>query len=126
MGGRVAWLAAATNSHFKAAVPHYGGNIFVKLGNSEKTPFELTSNIQCPILFHFGEIDANPSQEDMKKLDAELTRLDKQHQFYTYPGANHGFMDFTGARHHQGAEEASWPRTLEFFAQYLKKAAVPR
>jgi carboxymethylenebutenolidase len=126
MGGRVAWLAAATNPHFKAAVPHYGGNIFVKLGNSEKTPFELTSNIQCPILFHFGEIDANPSQEDMKKLDAELTRLGKQHQFYTYPGANHGFMDFTGARHHQGAEEASWPRTLEFFAQHLKGAAVPR
>jgi carboxymethylenebutenolidase len=62
----------------------------------------------------------------MKKLDAELTRLDKQHQFYTYPGANHGFMDFTGARHHQGAEEASWPRTLEFFAQYLKGAVVPR
>jgi carboxymethylenebutenolidase len=55
MGGRVAWLAAATNPHFKAAVPHYGGNIFVKWGNSEKTPFELTSNIQCPILFHFGK-----------------------------------------------------------------------
>ena len=61
MGGRVAWLAAATNPHFKAAVPHYGGNIFVKWGNPEKTPFELTSNIQYPILFHFGEIDANPS-----------------------------------------------------------------
>ena len=46
------------------------------------------------MLFHFGEVDQNPSQEDMKKLDAELTRLGKPHQFYTYPGADHAFMDF--------------------------------
>jgi carboxymethylenebutenolidase len=126
MGGRVTWLAAATNPHFKAAVPHYGGNIFVKWGNPDKTPFELTSGIKCPILFHFGELDANPSQEDMKKLDAELTRLGKRHQFYTYPGADHAFMDFTGQRHHKEAADASWPRTLEFFAQHLKGAAVTR
>jgi carboxymethylenebutenolidase len=126
MGGRVTWLAAATNPHFKAAVPHYGGNIFVKWGNPEKSPFELTNGINCPILFHFGEIDANPSQEDMKKLDAELTRLGKRHQFYTYPGADHAFMDFTGPRHQKEAAEASWPRTLEFFAQHLKGAAVAR
>ena len=28
MGGRVTWLAAASNPHFKAAVPYYGGNIW--------------------------------------------------------------------------------------------------
>ena len=27
MGGRVAWLAAASNPHFKAVVPYYGGNL---------------------------------------------------------------------------------------------------
>jgi carboxymethylenebutenolidase len=127
MGGRVVWLMAATRPDvFKAAVPYYGGNIFVKWGSPEKSPFELTSQIRCPILFHFGEIDVNPSQEDMKKLDAELTRLGKRHQFYTYPGADHAFMDFTGQRHHKEAADASWPRTLEFFAQHLKGAAVTR
>jgi carboxymethylenebutenolidase len=124
MGGRVTWLAAASNPHIKAAVPYYGGNIFVKWGSPEKTPFELANQINCPILFHFGELDANPSQDDMRKLDAELTRLGKSHQFYTYPGANHAFMDFTGERHHQEAADASWPRTLEFFARHLKGAAV--
>lgn len=126
MGGRVTWLAAASNPHFKAAVPYYGGNLFVKWGNPEKTPFELAHQINCPILFHFGEVDVNPSQDDMRKLDAELTRLGKSHQFYTYPGANHAFMDFTRERYHQEAADASWPRTLEFFAQQLKGAAVTR
>ena len=124
MGGRVTWLAAASNSHFKAAVPYYGGNIMVPWGEPEKTPFELAENIPCPILFHFGEIDENPSQDDMAKLDAELTRLGKAHQFYTYPGADHAFMDHTGPRYHKDAAEASWPRTLDFFAAHVKGAAV--
>jgi carboxymethylenebutenolidase len=58
----------------------------------------------------------------MRKLDAELTRLGKAHQFYTYPGANHAFMDHTGQRYVKSAADASWPRTLEFFATHLKKA----
>jgi len=54
MGGRVVWLMAAVSSVFKAAVPYYGGNIMVTRGNAEKSPFELTSGINCPVLFHFG------------------------------------------------------------------------
>lgn len=127
MGGRVVWLMAASRPDvFKAAVPFYGGNIFVKWGNPEKTPFELTPGINCPILFHFGEIDVNPSQEDMRKLDAELTRLGKPHHFYTYPGADHAFMDYTRDRHHKASADLAWPRTVEFFARHLKGAAVTR
>ena len=124
MGGRVTWLAAATNPHFKAAVPYYGGNLWATRGNAQKTPFELTSGIPCPILFHFGEVDANPSQEDMGKLDVELTRLGKPHQFFTYPGADHAFMDHTGPRYHREAAETSWPRNLQFFAANLKGVPV--
>ena len=68
----------------------------VALGEGGASPFERTSEINCPLLFHFGEEDANPSPEDMQKLDAELTRYNKAHEFYTYPGAGHAFMDFTG------------------------------
>jgi carboxymethylenebutenolidase len=124
MGGRATWLAAATNPYFKAAVPYYGGNIMVPWGKTDKTPFQLTGGINCPVLFHFGEVDQNPSQEDMAKFGAELTRLGKAHQFYTYPGADHAFMDHTSARHYPEAAEASWPRTLDFFATHLKAAAV--
>ena len=124
MGGRVTWLAAATNPHFKAAVPHYGGNIMTPLGKATRSPFELASGIKAPILFHFGVLDKNPSQADMAKLDAELKRLGKPHQFYTYQGADHGFMDQTGQRYNKAAVDTSWPRTLEFFATHLKQVAV--
>ena len=119
MGGRVAWLGAASNPHFKALAPYYGGNLMVTWGAGITPPYELAENINCPILFHFGEEDENPSQDDMRKFDDELTRLGKPHQFYTYPGANHAFMDFTTGRFHKEAAEASWPRTLEFFAASL-------
>ena len=120
MGGRVAWLGAASNGHIKALAPYYGGNIMVTWGAGTQPPYEMAANINCPILFHFGEVDENPSQDDMRTFDAELTRLGKSHQFYTYPGADHAFMDFTSNRYHQGASDASWPRTLEFFAANLK------
>lgn len=123
-GGRVAWLAAASNPHFKAVVPYYPGNLWVGR-DAPQSPFELSENINCPLLTHFGEVDANPSQEDMRKLDDELTRLGKPHQFYTYPSADHAFMDFgQPQRYQKEAADASWPRTLEFFAQHLKGAAV--
>ncbi len=120
MGGRIAWLMAAVNPVFKATVPFYGGNIMSPWGAADQSPFELTDGINCPMLFHFGEIDANPSQEDMVKLDAELNRLGKEHTFHTYAGADHAFMDWTGARHNAEGAAVAWPRTLEFFDKYLK------
>ena len=127
MGGRIAWLLAATNPIFKAAVPFYGGNIMATWGDTTQTPFDLTNGINCPTLFHFGATDGNPSPEDMVKLDNELTRLGKEHTFYSYPGAGHAFMDFTNAeRYHKEASEAAWPRTVDFFATHLKGAAVAR
>jgi carboxymethylenebutenolidase len=125
MGGRVAWLMAATNPVFKAVVPFYGGNIMTPWGAADRSPFDLTAGINCPMLFHFGATDGNPSPDDPAKLDAELTRLGKPHEFYSYPGAGHAFMDFTNPdRYHREAAEAAWPRTLEFFAKHLKAAAV--
>ncbi len=120
MGGRVAWLAAATNPHFKAVVPYYGGNLMAAWGAGETPPFAMAAAINCPMLFHFGEVDANPSQDDMRKIDAELNRLGKPHQFYVYRDADHAFMNPAGGRYQREAAERSWPRTLEFFAQHLK------
>jgi len=121
MGGRIAWLMAAVNPTFKATVPYYGGHIMLPWGDSAQTPFDLTSNINCPMMFHFGATDGNPSPDDRVKLDTELTRLGKDHQFFEYAGAGHAFMDFTNPdRHHEGAAAESWPRTLEFFATHLK------
>ena len=123
-GGRTTWLGAATNSHFKAAVPFFGGNIMVSRGNIDQSPFDRTSGMKCPVLFHFGGIDTNPSPEDQAKYDAELTRLGIPHEFYSYPGADHAFMDYNRDRYQKEASDVAWPRTLEFFAIHLKRAVV--
>lgn len=119
-GGRIAWLSAATNPHYRAVVPFYGGNIMARIGSATETPFELAGGISCPMLFHFGEIDEDPSQEDMRKLDAELTRLGKEHRFITHSGAGHAFLDQTGNRYHEEAAATAWPQTLDFLAGRLK------
>ena len=127
MGGRVTWLAAAVNPNFTAAVPYYGDNIMVPWGDGERSPFGFSEGIGCPVLFHFGEEDANPSQDDMRKLDDELTRVGTPHRFYTYPGAGHGFMDrHNPARFHRRSAEMAWARTVEFLAAHLKPAGVFR
>jgi carboxymethylenebutenolidase len=118
MGGRVAYLMAAAQPAFRAAVDYYGGNIMVPWG-SGPAPFERTGEIQCPLIGFFGEEDANPSPADMRKLDAELTRCGKPHEFYSYPGANHAFMNRRGARYHAQADRDSWPKALAFFEKHL-------
>lgn len=121
MGGRVAYLGATVNPHFKAAVVYYGGNIKVSWGEGP-TPFDRTKDIHGPLLFHFGAEDKNPSPDDMRALDAELSRYGKLHEFHAYPGAGHAFMNFTNAeRYRQAAADASWPRTLEFLQRHLRK-----
>ena len=123
MGGRVSYLMAAANPHLKAAVAYYGGNIMVPWGEGP-APFERTAEMHCPLLGLFGEEDANPSPADMRKLDAELTRLGKLHEFHSYPGAGHAFINRRGERYRADADSDSWPKTLAFFAQRLTRATV--
>ena len=39
------------------------GNLLVTWGAGDTPPFQMASNFNCPMLFHFGEVDENPSQE---------------------------------------------------------------
>lgn len=124
MGGRAAYLMAAENPDLKASVMYYGGNTMQPWGDGP-SPFERTAQIHCPILGHFGEEDDNPSPEDMRKLDAELTRHGKIHRFYSYAGAGHAFAHVGSPGYRAHAAEASWPRTFEFLAKYLDRQASP-
>jgi len=119
MGGRAVYLMCAVNREFKAGVMYYGGDTFLVWGDGP-SPFERTKDIHCPIIGHFGEDDKNPSPADMKKLDAELTRLGKPHEFYSYPNAAHAFANFGSSNYREHAANASWPRTFGFFAKHLK------
>jgi len=122
MGGRIVYLMAAASTAFKAAVAYYPGHTFRPWGRDLPSPFDRTAEIHCPILGHFGEEDKNPSPEDMQKLDAELTKLNKPHEFYSYSNAAHAFMDRTKESYRRHADEASWPRTIAFLDRCLGHA----
>ena len=76
-------------------------------------------DIQCPVQGHFGAEDANPSPEDMAKLDAGLTKLNKPHEFHSYANAGHAFLDSTKDSYRRQADEASWPKALDFLSRQL-------
>ena len=123
MGGRVTYLMACVNPEFKAAAVFYGGNIFKPLGDGP-SPFERSAGIQCPVVGFFGAEDANPSPDDVRRIDAELTRLGKWHEFHTYNNAGHAFQNFLGDRYRERAARASWTELLAFFTEYLKRGSA--
>ena len=75
MGGRLVYLMSAASKDLKAGVMFYGGSTMEPYGEAGPTPFDRTREINCPIQGHFGADDQNPSPEDMRKLDAELTQV---------------------------------------------------
>jgi carboxymethylenebutenolidase len=119
MGGRVVYLMSAVNPDIKAGVMYYGSDPFSSWGEGA-SPFERSKDISCAIMGHFGEDDKNPSPADMKKLDAELTRLGKPHEFHSYANAAHAFANFGSGNYREHAANASWPRTFGFFGKHLK------
>ena len=118
MGGRIVYLMAAASKDLKAGVMFYGGGTMVPFGEGP-TPFDRTREINCPIQGHFGAEDKNPSPEDMRKLDAELKRYDKVHEFHSYAGAAHAFANTGSSNYRPHAAALSWPKATEFFSRHL-------
>ncbi|MNC84773.1 Carboxymethylenebutenolidase [compost metagenome] len=120
MGGRVSLLMAAANSELKACTVFYGGNVFKQWG-SLPSPFDRVKDIHCPVIGFYGNEDTNPSPDDVSRLDAELTRLGKAHEFHRYDGAGHAFQNFLDAsRYRERPARGSWSEMLAFFSQHLK------
>ena len=121
MGGRITYLAAgARPATWRAAGVFYGGNIMKPWGDGP-APFDLTPRIDCPMIGFFGEDDANPSPADVDRIDAELTRHGKPHEFHRYTGAGHAFLNFTNAERFRPTQaEDAWQKLLAFLDHHLK------
>jgi len=118
MGGRLVYLMSAASKDLRAGVMFYGGGTMVPFGEGP-SPFDRTREIGCPIQGHFGAEDPNPSPEDMRKLDAELTKWEKAHEFHTYAGAAHAFANSGSNNYRPHAAALSWPKATEFFSRHL-------
>ena len=126
MGGRVTYLMAGSNPIFKAAGVFYGGNIMVQWGDGP-SPFDLTRHISCPMAGFFGVDDTNPSPADVKKIGEELDRFKKPHEFHSYAGAGHAFLNFLNPNtYREQPAAAAWEQLLGFLEKTLKaKVAAP-
>ena len=126
MGGRVAYLMAASKPVFKAAGVFYGGDIMKAWGNGP-TPFDLTPYIHCPIAGFFGAEDANPSPADVDRIAAQLDKYRKPREFHRYPEAGHAFLNFTNpATYREGPARDAWDKLIPFLQRNLQTNRQPR
>jgi carboxymethylenebutenolidase len=108
MGGRLAYVAAAT-AGVDAAVAYYGGGIQDQL--------DLAPRINCPIMFHYGALDANIPLTAVDKVRAAVSGKDAE--VHVYDNADHGFNCWARGSYHAGSAALAHARTLQFFAQQL-------
>ncbi len=103
-GGLLTWLAACELEGVSAASSYYGGGV---AGEAERQP-------RCPVIMHFGELDAHIPMSDVEKVKAAQPDL----PVYVYP-ADHGFNCDHRASYDAAAAATAKQRTLEFFAREL-------
>ena len=103
-GGLLTWLAACELNGVAAASSYYGGGV---AGEAERSP-------KCPVIMHFGELDAHIPMSDVDKVKAAQPDV----PVYVY-AADHGFnCDHRGSYDAPSADLAR-QRTLAFFGEHL-------
>lgn len=123
MGGRSTLVGLETLAGtWKCGVMWYGGGTARKLSGElppPETPASL-KRITCPVLGLYGNEDQNPTPEDVNRLDAALTTQGKEHTFYRYDGAGHGFINIynpKGYREKQAKD--SWEKAMTYLQRHL-------
>jgi carboxymethylenebutenolidase len=122
-GGRQAYLCACRLTVFDAAVDCYGGRVVAGpddlSARQPVAPIDLTPSLAAPLLGLFGGQDKNPSPEQVRAIDAVLTRHGKPHEFHTYPDAGHAFFSVDRPSYNVEAVKDGWQRIWAFFGTHL-------
>jgi carboxymethylenebutenolidase len=121
-GGRQSFLIACS-LRVDAAVDCYGAFVY----NEAPSDFPLNAtslvskapDLSCPVLGLFGEDDRFPGPEEVANLDAELTRLGKEHQFHSYAGAGHAFFATDRPSYRPESAVDGWKKIFDFYGRHL-------
>jgi carboxymethylenebutenolidase len=108
MGGRLAYLAAATTD-VNAAVAFYGGGIHMQL--------ERAAAIRCPVQFHYAERDDHIPMTAVEQVRQAMAG--KGAEVHVYPGAMHGFNCWARASYHAPSAALAHGRATAFLAGAL-------
>ena len=110
MGGRLAYLTAATAS-VDAAVAYYGGGIHNQL--------DRAAAIRCPVQFHYAEKDDNIPLDAVQRVREAVAGHEAE--VHVYAGATHGFNCWARANYHAPSAALAHGRALSFLARCLFK-----
>jgi carboxymethylenebutenolidase len=106
MGGRLAYLTAAT-AGVDAAVAYYGGGIQGQL--------DRAAAVECPIQFHYAGHDDNIPPAAVDSVRSAFAG--KAAEFHLYPDAHHGFNCWARSAYHAPSAALAHGRSLAFLAQ---------
>jgi carboxymethylenebutenolidase len=121
-GGRQSFLCACELG-IDAAVDCYGA--FVVDTPPQDFPVAMTpvldraGKIDCPVLGLFGKEDQFPGPDEVARLEEELTRLGKEHEFHSYDGAGHAFFAVDRPSYRPDAATDGWRRIWDFYARTI-------
>ena len=122
-GGRHSLLFACNSSSLRAAIDCYGGRVVT----DELTPampkavVDMIPDLDCPVLGLFGASDGNPTPDQVERLESELIKHKKRHEFINYPEpVGHAFFADYRPSYNQEAATDGWMRILVFFEEHLK------
>lgn len=111
MGGQLALYAATINPKIGACVDFYG------IHPNVHPQYE---NLEAPMLGIFAEHDEYASPQAVKEMSERLSAAGKEHEFHTYPGAQHAFFnDDRPEVFDKVAAEDAWRRTIAFLRENL-------
>ncbi len=119
VGGRIAYLAAASCPGLSAASVYYGGRILIPFGDGP-APIDLSHQINIPVMGNFGEKDANPTPDDVAQIEAKLKEAGVTYDFKMYPEAGHGFNCDERPDYHEATAKDALSRTLAWFDKYVR------
>ena len=106
----VLWAPTSTNRETNSAF--YGGGRHSVQGEADAHNEDDLLYIDTPISLHQGLSDSEVNPDWSKELNTDLQKLDKQIEYFEYPGQDHNFRNL-------GWNIIS-ERTISFFDQYLK------
>jgi len=121
-GGRHTLLFACNTRSLTAAVNCYGGRVVSDelTPNQPKAVIDMVSDLSCPLLGLFGEVDTNPSPEHVARLEGELKKYNKEYELKSYPpDSGHGFFADYRPSYRQESAVDGWERIFDFFGRHL-------
>jgi len=116
-GGRQVWLYAAHNQGLKAAVAWYGPLQVPTNDLRPKTPIDLATQINAPVLGLYGGADQGIPVAQIEQMRAALKAAGKKSEIVVYPDTPHGFNADYRPSYRPEAAKDGWKRMQAWFQQ---------